>query len=71
MTLKQYELAEQLEQALGNPNQPDSLMSFQHTAELDEAEQFPHDEIAWLYNWGLQDYYVPTSYGGKFASFEE
>ena len=71
MTLKQYELAEQLEQALGNPSQPDSLMSFQHTAELDEAEQFPHDEIAWLYNWGLQDYYVPTSYGGKFTSFEE
>lgn len=71
MTLKQYELAEQLEQALGNPNQADSLMSFQHTAELDEAEQFPHDEIAWLYNWGLQDYYVPTSCGGKFTSFEE
>ncbi len=71
MTLKQYQLAEQLEAALGNPHQPDSLMSFQHTAELDEAEQFPHDEIAWLYNWGLQNYYIPTECGGKFTSFEE
>ncbi|MGC1307184.1 MAG: acyl-CoA dehydrogenase [Phormidesmis sp.] len=71
MTLKQYQLAEKLEQALGNPQQADSLMSFQHTAELDEAEQFPHEEIAWLYNWGLQDYYIPIANGGKFTSFEE
>ncbi|MGB3571784.1 MAG: acyl-CoA dehydrogenase family protein, partial [Phormidesmis sp.] len=71
MTLTQYQLAEKLEQALGNPQQADSHMSFQHTAELDEAEQFPHEEIAWLYNWGLQDYYIPTECGGKFTSFEE
>jgi len=71
MTLTQYQLAEKLEQALGHPSQPDNLMSFQRTAELDEAEQFPHDEIAWLYNWGLQDYYIPTACGGKFTSFEE
>ena len=71
MTLTQYQLAEQLEQALGNPQQTESLMSFQHTAELDEAEQFPHEEIAWLYNWGLQNYYIPTACGGKFTSFEE
>lgn len=71
MTLTQYELAEKLEQALGNPQQADSLMSFQHTAELDEAEQFPHEEIEWLYKWGLQNYYIPTKDGGKFTSFEE
>ncbi len=71
MTLPQYQLAEKLEQALGNPQQTDSLMSFQQTAELDEAEQFPHEEIAWLYNWGLQNYYIPTECGGKFTSFEE
>lgn len=71
MTLKQYQLAEKLEQALGDPNRPDSLMSFQHTAELDEAEQFPHDEIGWLYHWGLQHYYIPEDCGGKFTSFEE
>ncbi len=71
MTLKQYQLAEQLEQALGNPQSSDSLISFQRTAELDEAEQFPHEEIEWLYNWGLQHYYIPTECGGKFTSFEE
>ncbi len=71
MTLTQYQLAEKLEQALGHPQQADSRMSFQQTAELDEAEQFPHEEIAWLYDWGLQDYYIPTECGGKFTSFEE
>jgi len=71
VTLTQYQLAEKLEQALGNPQQAESLMSFQHTAELDEAEQFPHEEIEWLYNWGLQNYYIPTECGGKFTSFEE
>jgi alkylation response protein AidB-like acyl-CoA dehydrogenase len=71
MTLKQYQLAEQLEQALGDPNLPESLMSFQRTAELDETEEFPSGEIAWLYNWGLQHYYIPTDCGGKFTSFEE
>ena len=71
MTLTQYQLAEKLEQALGHPQQGDSRLSFQHTAELDEAEQFPHEDIAWLYNWGLQHYYIPTECGGKFTSFEE
>ena len=71
MTLTQYQLAEKLEQALGDPQQADSIASFQHTAEIDEAEQFPHDEIKWLYQWGLQNYYIPTACGGKFTSFEE
>ena len=71
MTLTQYQLAEQLEAALGNPHQADSLMSFQRTAEIDEAEQFPQAAIDWLYEWGLQDYYIPTDCGGKFTSFEE
>lgn len=71
MIPKQYELAEQLERALGDPLQASNQMSFQQTAELDEAEQFPQDAISWLYRWGLQDYYVPKNCGGKFTSFEE
>lgn len=69
--LKQYQLAEVLEQALGDPNQPESIMSFQRVRELDEAETFPESEINWLYNWNLQDYYVPQNCGGKFTNFEE
>jgi alkylation response protein AidB-like acyl-CoA dehydrogenase len=71
MTLSQYELAERLEQALGDPFNPDNHLSFQRMAELDESEQFPHAEINWLYEWGLQDYYIPVDCGGKFTSFDE
>ncbi|MEM8807345.1 MAG: acyl-CoA dehydrogenase [Cyanobacteria bacterium P01_G01_bin.38] len=69
--LTQYQLAERLEQALGDPGRPENPISFQQTAEIDEQEAFPHEQIAWLYNWQLQDYYVPTAEGGKFTSFEE
>lgn len=69
--LKQYQLAERLEQALGNPSDPKSRMSFHQTAQLDEAESFPEQEIDWLYNWQLQHYYIPEDCGGRFKSFEE
>ncbi|MBE9068301.1 acyl-CoA dehydrogenase, partial [Leptolyngbya cf. ectocarpi LEGE 11479] len=38
---------------------------------LDEQESFPEAEVKWLYDWGLQHYYIPTDCGGKFTSFEE
>jgi alkylation response protein AidB-like acyl-CoA dehydrogenase len=69
--LKQYWLAERLEQELGDPHLPDNLFSFAQTAALDEAETFPHREIEWLYNWKLQHHYIPTDCGGEFTSFEE
>jgi alkylation response protein AidB-like acyl-CoA dehydrogenase len=69
--LKQYQLAETLERDLGHPGDPKSIMSFASAIALDEREVFPETEIEWLYNWHLQDYYVPVSCGGKFSSFEE
>jgi alkylation response protein AidB-like acyl-CoA dehydrogenase len=69
--LKQYRVAEALEKDLGNPINPESTMSFKSAIDLDEKEEFPHQEIAWLYNWNLQDYYVPVDCGGKFTNFEE
>ncbi len=69
--LKQYWVAEALERDLGAPFIPDSPLSFQRTAALDEQEVFPEAEIKWLYDWGLQRYYIPTDCGGKFTSFEE
>ncbi len=69
--LKQYQIAELLERDLGDPNLAESIMSFQKVMELDEKETFPEAEIDWLYNWNLQDYYVPESCGGKFTNFEE
>jgi alkylation response protein AidB-like acyl-CoA dehydrogenase len=69
--LPAYRVAEALERDLGNPSQPESIMSFQTVMELDEQEVFPEQELTWLYNWHLQDYYVPTDCGGKFTNFEE
>jgi alkylation response protein AidB-like acyl-CoA dehydrogenase len=69
--LKQYELAETLEKALGDPCDPDSIMSFKSSIDLDERDAFPEKEIEWLYNWQLQHHYIPVSCGGKFTSFEE
>ncbi|AFZ47358.1 acyl-CoA dehydrogenase domain-containing protein [Cyanobacterium stanieri PCC 7202] len=69
--LPQYHTPEKLEQDLGNPIHGDSLMSYEKVIQIDESEQFPHQEIDWLYQWNLQDYYIPENCGGKFTSFEE
>ena len=69
--LEQYRVAENLEQDLGDPHHPESVMSFPAVMALDEQEAFPEQELTWLYKWHLQDYYVPTNCGGKFTNFEE
>lgn len=69
--LKQYDVAESLERDLGSPFTAGNPFSYEHTANLDEQEIFPEAEVKWLYDWGLQNYYVPTDCGGKFTSFEE
>ncbi|AFY77114.1 MAG: acyl-CoA dehydrogenase [Hydrococcus sp. C42_A2020_068] len=69
--LKQYWVAQTLEKDLGDPLAPDSIMSFRRVIEIDESEEFPHQEIDWLYKWKLQHYYVPANCSGKFTSFEE
>ncbi|MDY6782669.1 MAG: acyl-CoA dehydrogenase [Cyanobacteriota bacterium] len=69
--LKQYWLAEKLEQDLGPAENPDSTMSFKRVVEIDESEAFPVEEIQWLYDWKLQHYYIPVEFGGEFTSFEE
>lgn len=69
--LKQYWVAETLERDLGDPGNPESTLSFKRVIELDEREEFPENEISWLYNWKLNHYYVPADCGGEFTSFEE
>lgn len=69
--LKQYGTAQRLESALGNPLDTSSTMSFAQVVAIDETELFPQAEIDWLYNWQLQNHYIPREYGGEFESFEE
>lgn len=68
--LSQYQIAETLEKDLGDPRIPESVMSWQSAIAIDETEEFPQKEIDWLYNYHLQDQYIPVEYGGKFTSFE-
>lgn len=63
--------AERLERELGSPLNPAEPFSFKHSVELDELEEFPSAMCHLLEEWGLQDYYVPASYGGKQAGFDE
>lgn len=69
--LKQFWVAEALERDLGDPGNPDNIMSFKQVIDLDEKEEFPHEIINWLYNWKLQHYYIPTECGGEFTTFDE
>jgi alkylation response protein AidB-like acyl-CoA dehydrogenase len=69
--LKQYWVAVTLEKDLGDPLVPENPLSYKRAIEIDESEEFPHDEIRWLYDWKLQHYYIPTDCGGEFTSFEE
>jgi alkylation response protein AidB-like acyl-CoA dehydrogenase len=68
---KQYESAERLEQHLGDPLNPQSLISFATAVEQDEREEYPEESCAELNRWGLQRFYIPAHLGGEFTSYEE
>src|SRR5262249_11834905 len=69
--LPQYEMAEALEQCLGDPLDPTRPLSFQQSVELDEREEYPEAAIAEIEKWGFHEQYTPERYGGRFRSFEE
>lgn len=67
---RQLERVEALERALGDPAQPDALMSFKTTVGLDDRESFPEEAVAALDRFGLQSYYIPPEAGGRLDSFQ-
>jgi alkylation response protein AidB-like acyl-CoA dehydrogenase len=58
------------EQILGDPDNPDNLLSFRHAIALDEADAFPEEAVSRLLNSGLHYNYVPEHLGGRFRSSE-
>jgi len=60
-----------LEAVLGDPHDPDSVCSFASAVANDEAERFPEEAAALLARWGLDDYFIPVTVGGKLAAFDE
>lgn len=68
---QQYFVAEELEQYLGNPFDPNREFSFKKIVEIDEQEEYPHKACELLNKWNLHHYYIPIIYNGKLKSYEE
>lgn len=66
-----HQEAIRIEQALGDPNQTDVLMSYRRVVELDEQEFFQEEFYQSLLSLGLNHHYVPIEFGGKFRSYEQ
>src|SRR5688572_17175118 len=60
-----------LENYLGDPYDPAGLFSFKNSMELDECESYPEELLTVLDQWGLKEYLIPASLGGKLTNFEE
>src|SRR5262245_46876799 len=67
----QYASSLLLEEVLGDPFHPDSLLSFKQSMETDEREEFPQTACDSLSQWNLHHYYIPAHYGGELRSYEE
>jgi alkylation response protein AidB-like acyl-CoA dehydrogenase len=67
----QYQLAEALEQYLGNPLDEAEVFSFKRAVELDERDEYPAEACRLLDEWNFSDYYVPQEHGGKLESYQE
>jgi alkylation response protein AidB-like acyl-CoA dehydrogenase len=67
----QYRAAETLERFLGDPDNPESPVSFASALRRDEAEIYPDSEHALLHHSGLSEAFIPPECGGNFRSFEE
>ncbi|MEU1404460.1 acyl-CoA dehydrogenase family protein [Streptomyces sp. NPDC005728] len=59
------ELAERLEQYLGDPHDPESRMSFAEVLDHDERDAFPYGFVGLLRRWGFLDHGLPAEQGGK------
>jgi alkylation response protein AidB-like acyl-CoA dehydrogenase len=66
-----FAVAELFEQALGDPVEATGPLSFRHAVEIDEREAFPLEACGILDEQGVQDYYVPTQFGGNLHYFDE
>ena len=66
-----HRAAEALDQYLGDPLNPENVVSFKSSVDLDEAERYPEELCRLLVQWGVPHYYVPAEHGGKLKSFEE
>lgn len=63
-------LAQDLHSWLGSRSDSDALFSYAQRVGEDEAQHYPGAALDSLNAWGLAQYYVPVSQGGKLSNFE-
>ena len=64
------DLVESLEAHLGDPCDPDTVISFERILDLDEREAYPHLFLDALHAWGAHDYAIPATWGGRAINLE-
>jgi alkylation response protein AidB-like acyl-CoA dehydrogenase len=62
--------AQRLERDLANPEDRRVTFGYARCAELDDADEFPHQICRQLDELGLPRYYVPARHGGRLTSYE-
>ncbi|MFH0241277.1 acyl-CoA dehydrogenase family protein [Streptomyces sp. HK10] len=67
---KMTSLAGELEDYLGDPHDDRSRMPFARILEHDEREQYPHQMVSLLQDWGLHHYCLPERWGGRAGDVE-
>ncbi|WP_220040639.1 acyl-CoA dehydrogenase family protein [Streptomyces tateyamensis] len=58
-------LAAELEDHLGDPQDPTSRMPFAAVLAADEREEYPYTFVNLLQRWGVPDYNIPEAQGGR------
>src|SRR5687768_14170619 len=69
--LSQCAAAEELEQYLGDPSNPEIPFSFKRSVELDEKDEYPEESRRILSQWGYMDHFIPVAFGGKLKYLDE
>jgi alkylation response protein AidB-like acyl-CoA dehydrogenase len=71
MTVKQItELCERLERYLGDPHDPDSLLSIAKVLDSDEREEYPFEFVDALRRARMHEYCLPEEWGGRAGDVE-
>ncbi|RBM20682.1 acyl-CoA dehydrogenase [Streptomyces sp. PT12] len=63
-------LAQALEEYLGDPHAPTSLMPYTEILDSDEREEYPYPFINLLQRWGVHEYALPERQGGRAGDVE-
>ncbi|MFE0461790.1 acyl-CoA dehydrogenase family protein [Kitasatospora sp. NPDC058965] len=58
-------LAAELEDHLGDPQDPSSRMPFERILAADEREEYPYPFVNLLQRWGVPEYNIPEAQGGR------